>query len=82
MRARELSDAIHILSTFDEGPDLILYYKHLLVLNGEEEYRLHFNPTDELSAAQRNYCERQYALFRSWFADWSKQGGIIAECLS
>ena len=81
VRAQELTDAIHVLSTFDEGPDLILYYKHLLVLNGEEDYRLHFNETDELSDAQRNYCEQQYTLFRTWFADWSAQGGIIAECM-
>ncbi|MCB4456618.1 dihydrodipicolinate synthase family protein [Leisingera sp. McT4-56] len=81
LRAQELTDAIHVLSTFDEGPDLILYYKHLLVLNGEEDYRLHFNETDELSDAQRNYCEQQYTLFRTWFADWSAQGGIIAECM-
>ncbi|KIC31166.1 dihydrodipicolinate synthase family protein [Leisingera sp. ANG-M6] len=81
VRALELTDAIHVLSTFDEGPDLILYYKHLLVLNGEEDYRLHFNETDELSDAQRNYCEQQYKLFRTWFADWSAQGGIIAECM-
>ena len=63
--AQELSEAIHVLSTFDEGPDLILYYKHLLVLNGEEAYRLHFNETDELSDAQRTYCEQQYNLFRT-----------------
>ena len=81
VRAQELTDAIHVLSTFDEGPDLILYYKHLLVLNGEEDYRQHFNETDELSDAQRNYCEQQYKLFRTWFADWSAQGGIIAECM-
>ncbi len=80
-RALELTEAIHVLSSFDEGPDLVLYYKHLLVLNGEEEYRLHFNETDELTDAQRNYCEQQYALFGSWFADWSKQGGVIAECM-
>ncbi|CUJ99309.1 4-hydroxy-tetrahydrodipicolinate synthase [Ruegeria denitrificans] len=80
-RGQELTEAIHVLSSFDEGPDLVLYYKHLLVLNGEQEYRLHFNETDELTDAQRNYCEQQYDLFRSWFADWSKQGGVIAECM-
>jgi 4-hydroxy-tetrahydrodipicolinate synthase len=81
LRARELEEAFGVLASFDEGTDLVLYYKHLLVLNGEEEYRLHFNETDELTDAQRNYCEQQYALFRSWFADWSRQGGIIAECM-
>lgn len=81
LRAKELTEAIHVLSSFDEGPDLVLYYKHLLVLNGEQEYRLHFNETDALTDAQRNYCEQQYALFRTWFADWSKQGGVIAACM-
>lgn len=80
-RALELEEAFGVLSSFDEGTDLVLYYKHLLVLNGEEEYRLHFNETDVLSDAQRHYCEQQYALFVAWFADWSKQGGIIAECM-
>ena len=80
-RALELEDAFGVLASFDEGTDLVLYYKHLLVLNGEEEYRLHFNETDALTDAQRDYCEQQYALFRAWFADWSSQGGIIAECM-
>lgn len=79
-RALELEEAFGVLASFDEGTDLVLYYKYLLVLNGEEEYRLHFNETDVLTDAQRNYCEQQYTLFRNWFADWSKQGGVIAEC--
>ncbi len=81
LRARELDEAFAVLASFDEGTDLVLYYKHLLVLNGEDEYRLHFNETDALSDAQRNYCEQQYSLFRSWFADWKRQGGVIAECM-
>ncbi len=81
LRARELDEAFGVLASFDEGTDLVLYYKHLLVLNGEEEYRLHFNETDVLSDAQRNYCEQQYNLFKSWFADWVRQGGVIAKCM-
>ncbi len=81
LRARELEEAFGVLASFDEGTDLVLYYKHLLVLNGEEEYRLHFNETDVLSDAQRNYCEQQYNLFKSWFTDWARQGGVIAECM-
>ncbi|WP_299665402.1 dihydrodipicolinate synthase family protein [uncultured Ruegeria sp.] len=81
LRARELDEALGVLASFDEGTDLVLYYKHLLVLNGEEEYRLHFIETDELSDAQRNYCELQYDLFRNWFSDWAQQGGVIAECM-
>ncbi|MEP2732473.1 MAG: dihydrodipicolinate synthase family protein [Ascidiaceihabitans sp.] len=79
-RALELEEAFGVLASFDEGTDLVLYYKYLLVLNGEEEYRHHFVPTDALSDAQRHYCETQYELFKTWFADWSAQGGIIAEC--
>lgn len=80
-RALELEEAFRVLASFDEGTDLVLYYKYLLVLNGEEEYRLHLNETDELSTAQRRYCEQQYTLFRNWFADWSKQGGVIDQCM-
>ena len=80
-RARELDDALTVLSSFDEGTDLVLYYKHLLVLNGDEDYRLHLNDTDALSPSQQGYCEAQYALFQSWFADWSRQGGVIAQCM-
>ncbi|WP_269585383.1 dihydrodipicolinate synthase family protein [Roseibium sp. Sym1] len=79
-RAQELEEALGVLSSFDEGPDLVLYYKHLLVLNGEDEYRLHFNETDVLTDAQRNYVEAQYKLFRAWYADWCAQGGVITEC--
>ncbi|MEP3048134.1 MAG: dihydrodipicolinate synthase family protein [Roseibium sp.] len=80
LRAQELEEALGVLSSFDEGPDLVLYYKHLMVLNGDDEYRLHFNETDALSDAQRKYAEAQYKLFRDWYADWSRQGGVIAEC--
>jgi 4-hydroxy-tetrahydrodipicolinate synthase len=79
--ALELEEAFSVLASFDEETDLVLYYKYLLVLNGEEEYRLHFNEKDELSDSQRKYCEQQYKLFQNWFADWSKQGGIISECM-
>ncbi len=69
--AQELEAALGVLSSFDEGADLVLYYKHLMVLNGDREYALHFNETDVLSDAQRNYVETQYALFRKWYAEWS-----------
>ena len=80
-RAQELTETLHVLSSFDDGPDLVLYYTHLLVLNGEEEYRIHFNETNELADSRRHYCEQQYDLFCNWFADWSKQDGVIAECM-
>lgn len=62
--AQELSSALEVLSSFDEGTDLVLYYKYLMVLNGDKEYTLHFNETDALSESQRKYVETQYELFR------------------
>ncbi|MBO9101279.1 dihydrodipicolinate synthase family protein [Rhizobium sp. K1/93] len=71
--ALELESALGVLSCFDEGPDLVLYYKHMLVLTGNPEFTLHFNETDSLSDSQRDYVEKQFALFQAWYADWSKQ---------
>ena len=71
-RAKELNDALMVLSTFDEGPDLVLFYKYLLVLNGESEYELHFNESDKLSPSQKTFVEDQYKLFKDWWANWRK----------
>ncbi|MCM2494295.1 dihydrodipicolinate synthase family protein [Burkholderia glumae] len=70
-QAKELEAALHVLSSFDEGADLVLYYKYLMVLNGDTEYTLHFNESDVLSDAQRNYAAQQYAQFREWYRSWS-----------
>ena len=78
-RAQELDAALGVLSSFDEGPDLVLYYKHLMVLEGHAEYDMHFNETDALTDSQRGYAEAQYKLFRTWYADWSQQGGAVAK---
>jgi 1-pyrroline-4-hydroxy-2-carboxylate deaminase len=68
--AAELDDALSVLSTFDEGPDLVLYYKYLLVLLGDDEYTMHFNETDALSSSQRRYVEAQLRLFQTWWEQW------------
>ena len=78
-RALELEAALGVLSSFDEGPDLVLFYKHMMVVTGNPEYELHFNETDKLSNSQRGYCEAQLMLFQTWYADWSKQGGAVAK---
>lgn len=75
-QAGELETALAVLSSFDEGTDLVLYYKYLMVLNGDREYTLHFNQTDALSDAQRNYAQTQYAMFRQWYATWSVEQGF------
>lgn len=68
--AKELDEALIVLSTYDEGPDLVLFYKYLLVLNGDTEYTLHFNESDELSASQRYFVEQQYSQFNTWWSNW------------
>ena len=72
VKAQELDEALMVLSTFDEGVDLVLYYKHLMVLNGETEYTLHFNETDALTPAQAAFAETQYRQFKAWYAEWAK----------
>jgi 4-hydroxy-tetrahydrodipicolinate synthase len=76
--ALELEGALGVLSSFDEGPDLVLYFKHMMVLKGNPEYKLHFNETDALTDSQRGYAEAQLKLFDAWYAQWSRQPGVMA----
>ncbi len=76
-RATELETALAELSSFDEGPDLVLFYKYLMVLEGHAEFTLHFNETDELTESQRGYAKAQLQQFRDWYAAWSKQDGAV-----
>jgi 4-hydroxy-tetrahydrodipicolinate synthase len=71
-KALELDAALAVLSGFDEGPDLVLYYKHLMVLEGNPEYELNLNPSDALSASQKAHLEAQWRLFKAWYAAWVK----------
>ena len=68
--AKELDDALIVLSTFDEGPDLVLYYKYLLTLLGDSNYEHQLNPTDCLSPSQKRFAELQLKLFQSWWENW------------
>ena len=76
-RALELEAALKVLSTFDEGADLVLFFKHLMVLKGHAEYTLRFNESDALTASQRGFAEAQLALFETWYATWSKLPGAV-----
>ena len=69
--AIELDSAMSVLSKFDEGPDLVLYYKELMVLEGFEEYTRQLNPSDELSPSQRQYLHTQWGLFKNWWRNWA-----------
>ena len=77
-RAQELDTALTVLAKFDEGTDLVLYFKYLMVLNGDSEYTLHFNETDALSDSQKGFAKAQLTLFRTWYAEWSKLPGAVA----
>ena len=68
--AKELEQALTVLSTFDEGPDLVLYYKFLLTLKGDSAYELHFNEADVLSPSQLGYAKEQLELFTAWWDAW------------
>ena len=71
-KALELEGALGVLSSFDEGVDLVLFYKYLMVLAGNPEYTHHFNATDALTPSQRRYAEDQFKLFQTWYRTWSE----------
>lgn len=75
--ALELEKALMVLSTFDEGSDLVLYYKYLLVLRGNHEYNLHFNETDELSAGQKKFAEFHLNQFDAWWETWGGKSHTV-----
>ena len=79
-RAQELGEALEVLSSWDEGTDLVLYYKHMMVVQGDAEYALHFNATDELTPSQRKWAESQLAQFKVWYGAWSKLPGAVQTC--
>ncbi|WP_087149701.1 dihydrodipicolinate synthase family protein [Mariniblastus fucicola] len=68
--ALELSNALTVLSKFDEGPDLVLYYKYLLFLLGDSDYEFQINKTDVLSPSQARYAKKQLEQFQAWWSRW------------
>jgi dihydrodipicolinate synthase/N-acetylneuraminate lyase len=72
--ANELEAALMELSLFDEGPDLVLYYKQLMVLEGNPEYTHQLNKSDALSPSQLTTLTTEWKRFREW---WSAWGGAI-----
>jgi len=74
--AKEMDDNMYELAKVDAGPDLVLYFKHMMVLRGNPEYALHFVESDHLSPSQQGWIEAQLALFDTWFAEWSKAAEV------
>ena len=62
--------ALGPLAEFDEGVDLVLFFKHLAVLAGHEEYTHHVNPADALTQSQRRFATDQWERFCRWWASW------------
>lgn len=71
--AAELDGALRVLSTFDEGPDLVLHYKYLMVLEGHPEYTHQLNASDTLSPSQRAFVTAQWQLFKNWWNQWPER---------
>ena len=68
--ALELSEAMMVLATFDEGPDLVLYYKRLMVLEGHEAYRHQLYASDALTPSQQAFVDDSWRRFRAWWGSW------------
>lgn len=68
--ALELERALRPLAVFDEGPDLVLYFKYLMTLRGETAYLHNVNPTDTLSGSQKRFAAMHLERFDKWFAAW------------
>ncbi len=80
--AQELDGALAVLSKIDEGTDLVLFYKQLMVLEGNPEYQHNLNPDDRLGARQQAFLEQQWAQFRSWWQGWpgASDGRELNQC--
>ena len=68
--AWELDEALAVLSKFDEGPDLTLYYRLIASKTIDPIYQRPALATDRLSASQERYALDQLDLFQSWWASW------------
>ena len=72
-----LRETLRALARRPDRPDLVLFFKYMMVLKGDKEYTLHFNADDQLSDSQRGYVETQLKLFDTWYAEWSKLPGAV-----
>ncbi len=68
--ALQLDAAMAVLAKYDEGPDLVLYYKRLMVLEGYSGYEYQLNESDRLSSSQRAFIDAQWGQFRKWWDSW------------
>ena len=65
-----LERALMPLSTYDEGPDLVLYYKYLATLMGHAEFEHAVHGDDELSPSQAAFARAQLERFQAWWGQY------------
>ena len=68
--AQELDEALAVLARFDEGPDLVLAFRRLMVLEGHAEYAQSVLASDALSASQQAFIDGAWQRFRRWWESW------------
>lgn len=68
--AAELDAALAPLARLDTGPDLVLYFKHLMVRRGDPAYAHPLLADDVLTPAQANHATAQLGRFERWWAGW------------
>ncbi len=68
--ALELEAALLPLARLDAGPDLVLYFKHLAVLRGDDAYAHSRLPDDKLSPAQAGHAAAGLRRFERWWGNW------------
>ena len=68
--ALELEAALLPLARLDAGPDLVLYFKHLAVLRGDDAYAHSLLPDDKLSPAQASHAAAGLQRFERWWGNW------------
>ena len=68
--AKELDEALSVLARLDEGPDLVLCFRRLMVLEGHADYALPVLASDALSASQQTFVDGAWRRFRRWWESW------------
>jgi 4-hydroxy-tetrahydrodipicolinate synthase len=70
--AIDLERALMPLSTYDEGPDLVLYYKYLATLMGHAEFEHSVHAADALSPSQTAFARSQFERFQAWWGRFDR----------
>ena len=71
--AAQLDAALAPLARLDTGPDLVLYFKHLMVRRGDPAYAHPLLADDVLALSQANHATAQLRRFERWWAGWEGQ---------